>query len=272
MVDCQRVTEMLLEPVFADSLISSWLPRGIGVTLTPASIRIRVSHLSGPKPRRIAIHDLRMTMPGVYEHSFGDALIVDLPLTDSWADTRPLSVMFPVSGLYMVEASVSTDPPNEVRCLQRLFGEDAEGRGWSTGEPANHWHAPVVVVDRVLVEQTVLSARMECLTRVMTILTAALLANPLFQLVGAIARLRFPAHEWLNLIGLSAATGAALCLALGGFQVYSTLHVAKSGERHIEGIPESLHRRQRRQVWLMNTGYILLGAGFVLQLLAQFFL
>jgi len=271
-VDCQRVTEMLLEPVFADSLISSWLPRGIGVTLTPASIRIRVSHLSGPKPRRIAIHDLRMTMPGVYEHSFGDALIVDLPLTDSWADTRPLSVMFPVSGLYMVEASVSTDPPNEVRCLQRLFGEDAEGRGWSTGEPANHWHAPVVVVDRVLVEQTVLSARMECLTRVMTILTAALLANPLFQLVGAIARLRFPAHEWLNLIGLSAATGAALCLALGGFQVYSTLHVAKSGERHIEGIPESLHRRQRRQVWLMNTGYILLGAGFVLQLLAQFFL
>lgn len=268
--DSQTFTEVLLEPVFVDSLIPQWLPRGVGMTLSSMSIQIRVRHHSGPKPRRIEISDLRITMPHVYEHTFGNTLSVDLPTAASWAETPPLLVVFPVSGLYMVEASVSIDPPNEVRCLQRLFGQDTEGRGWSAGEPTNRWHAPIVVADRVLVEQTGLSMRVACLTTVMTILTGVLLVNPLLDLVRAIARLRFPGHGWLNAIGLSLAAAASLCLAAGSSQQYSSIYTAKPGERSIGGVPESLFRRRRRQVWLMSSGYILLGIGFVLQLVAQF--
>ncbi len=274
MTQTQASVRLLLEPVIVEPALPPWLPRGVGVTLVASRICVRISHLAGPKPRRIMLSGLQVTMHDVYEYSHGDTLAVDLPDSASCVETPPISLTFPLAGLYWIQATVSVEePPVTVECFQRLLGQDAEGTGWGRGEPTNRWRAPIAVADLLSVQQTNLSARVERLTWIMTImtlLTGLLSLDMLGRLVGRVILLGWPASKWLNVIGLVISAAAGVCLAIGSFQTYSTVHVAKQGEPRIEGEPESLWKMRRRQAWFMRIGYTCLAAGLLLQVVAQF--
>ncbi|MEW6212308.1 MAG: hypothetical protein AB1631_28530 [Acidobacteriota bacterium] len=174
MLKNQKKVEVLIEPV-----IETKFPRKVGRTempspaLVPLKYRFKITFLGDVIPSQMTLSNisLRSGDQDIYYRTYAP-ISVENPRSESTVLTEPLIVVFPLSGIYWLNAKVDAGSDYTVETKQRTL-EGEIGHGWPSDQPDNRslWRGPVTATDFLALVQTRLAVSMTILSWVMLIAT-----------------------------------------------------------------------------------------------------